>query len=135
MSRNKRVSPTAVFSADKEGQGLVEYALILVLVAVVVVAILLVLGPIIGNVFSEVTVALLHGGSDSPIANVSVAHPGTSVHVFVTVSRSTTVTVSLPGHSSRTETFDGTYEFVFGGITGSGTGTVTAEGHSRSFSY
>ena len=38
----------------EEGQGLVEYALILVLVAVVVIAILLLLGPIIGNVFSEI---------------------------------------------------------------------------------
>jgi pilus assembly protein Flp/PilA len=39
----------------EEGQGLVEYALILVLVAVVVIAILTVLGPQIGNVFSRVT--------------------------------------------------------------------------------
>ena len=37
----------------EEGQGLVEYALILVLVAIVVIAILLLLGPIIGNVFSN----------------------------------------------------------------------------------
>jgi pilus assembly protein Flp/PilA len=39
---------------NEEGQGLVEYALILVLVAVVVIIVLVVLGPIIGNVFSEV---------------------------------------------------------------------------------
>ena len=38
----------------EEGQGLVEYALILVLVAIVVIAILLVLGPAIGNVFSNI---------------------------------------------------------------------------------
>ena len=38
----------------ESGQGLVEYALILVLVAVVVFAVLLILGPIIGNAFSEV---------------------------------------------------------------------------------
>ena len=38
----------------EEGQGLVEYALILVLVAIVVIAILLLLGPIIGNVFSKI---------------------------------------------------------------------------------
>ena len=42
----------------EEGQGLVEYALILVLVAVVVIAILTLLGPQIGNVFSQVTNAL-----------------------------------------------------------------------------
>lgn len=40
---------------DEEGQGLVEYALILVLVAVVVIAILAILGPQIGNTFSRVT--------------------------------------------------------------------------------
>jgi pilus assembly protein Flp/PilA len=37
------------------GQGLVEYALILVFVAVVVIAILVILGPQIGNIFSQVT--------------------------------------------------------------------------------
>ncbi len=37
----------------EEGQGLVDYALILVLVAVVVIAILLTLGPQIGQVFSD----------------------------------------------------------------------------------
>lgn len=44
-----------MYSPREEGQGLVEYALILVLVAVVVIAILTLLGPQIGNVFSEIT--------------------------------------------------------------------------------
>ncbi len=39
----------------EEGQGLVEYAFILVLVAIVVVAILMILGPQVGNMFSRVT--------------------------------------------------------------------------------
>jgi pilus assembly protein Flp/PilA len=39
---------------EKKGQGLVEYALILVLVAIVVIAILLILGPQVGSVFSNV---------------------------------------------------------------------------------
>ena len=38
----------------EKGQGLVEYALILVLVAVVVIIILALLGPAIGNVFSQI---------------------------------------------------------------------------------
>ncbi len=38
-----------------KGQGLVEYALILVLVAIVVIAILMLIGPQIANVFSQVT--------------------------------------------------------------------------------
>lgn len=41
--------------AREQGQGLVEYALILVLVAIVVIAILILLGPQIANIFSEVT--------------------------------------------------------------------------------
>lgn len=42
-------------SLSSKGQGLVEYALVLVLVAVVVIAILTLLGPQIGNVFSKIT--------------------------------------------------------------------------------
>jgi pilus assembly protein Flp/PilA len=39
---------------NESGQGLVEYALILVLVGIIVIAVLLLLGPGIGAVFSEV---------------------------------------------------------------------------------
>ena len=38
----------------EKGQGLVEYALILVLVALIVIVILALLGPAIGDVFSDV---------------------------------------------------------------------------------
>ena len=41
--------------ARKEGQGLVEYGLIIFLVAIVVIAILVLLGPEIGKVFSTIT--------------------------------------------------------------------------------
>jgi len=40
------------------GQGLVEYALILVLVAIVVLVILALLGPAIGNVFSNIVAGI-----------------------------------------------------------------------------
>jgi len=43
-----------LFLPSDKGQGLVEYALILVLVAIVVNAVLLLLGPAIGNVFSNI---------------------------------------------------------------------------------
>ncbi len=43
-----------LFLPHEEGQGLVEYALILVLVAVVVIAVLMLLGPAIGDVFSQI---------------------------------------------------------------------------------
>jgi pilus assembly protein Flp/PilA len=42
------------FNKNHKGQGLVEYALILVLVAVVVIVVLAILGPTIGNVFSNI---------------------------------------------------------------------------------
>ena len=43
-----------LFAPKEKGQGLVEYALILVLVAIVVIVILALLGPAIGNVFSNI---------------------------------------------------------------------------------
>ena len=43
-----------LFLNRENGQGLVEYALVLVLVAIVVIAILTLLGPQIGKVFSDV---------------------------------------------------------------------------------
>lgn len=45
-------------SRSEEGQGLVEYALILFLVAIVVIAILVLLGQQIQSVFSQVVSAL-----------------------------------------------------------------------------
>lgn len=50
-----------MFLFDKEeekGQGLVEYAFILVLVAIVVLVALLILGPVIGNTFSLINRSL-----------------------------------------------------------------------------
>jgi pilus assembly protein Flp/PilA len=44
----------------KKGQGLVEYALILVLVAVVVIVVLATLGPTIGAVFSNIIASFSH---------------------------------------------------------------------------
>lgn len=57
----------------EKGQGLVEYALILVLVAIVVIAALMVLGPIIGNVFSTVNNSLSGlGGGGGNVAPIGV---------------------------------------------------------------
>ena len=47
-----------LFAPKERGQGLVEYALILVLVAIVVIAALMILGPIIGNTFSTINDSL-----------------------------------------------------------------------------
>ncbi len=48
-----------LFSASEKGQGLVEYAFILVLVAIVTIAALMILGPVIGNTFSAINNSLM----------------------------------------------------------------------------
>lgn len=46
----------------EQGQGLVEYAIILALVAIVVIAVMRLLGPTIGNTFSTIS----HSLADPP---------------------------------------------------------------------
>jgi len=48
------LNAAAMYRAGELGQGLIEYALIIFLVAIVVIAILLLLGPQIGAVFSQI---------------------------------------------------------------------------------
>jgi pilus assembly protein Flp/PilA len=43
-----------LYLPSENGQGLVEYALILVLVALIVIVVLALLGPAIGNAFSTI---------------------------------------------------------------------------------
>jgi pilus assembly protein Flp/PilA len=47
-----------LFLVRQRGQGLVEYALILMLVALIVIVILALLGPAIGNIFSNIVSAI-----------------------------------------------------------------------------
>lgn len=47
-------------AADEDGQGMVEYALILVLIALVVIVVLQVVGKQVNNVFSNVSNGLSH---------------------------------------------------------------------------
>jgi pilus assembly protein Flp/PilA len=54
VSRLVQKVVTAQFAKSAVGQGLVEYALILVLVAIVVIVILALLGPAIGEIFSNI---------------------------------------------------------------------------------
>ncbi len=49
----------ALVPEKEEGQGLVEYALILVLISVVSIAIMTVLGTTVSGVFSQVSAALV----------------------------------------------------------------------------
>ena len=47
-----------LFAPKEKGQGLVEYAIILALVAIVVIAVMRLLGPKIGNTFSTINSSL-----------------------------------------------------------------------------
>jgi len=47
------------FVPAQKGQGLVEYAIILALVALVVIAVVRILGPKIGNTFSTISSSML----------------------------------------------------------------------------
>ena len=47
-----------LFLPREEGQGLVEYSLILVLVAVVVIVVLVLLGPAVGNMYSNIVTSI-----------------------------------------------------------------------------
>jgi len=48
-----------LFAPKEKGQGLVEYAIILALIAIVVIAVMRMLGPRIGNTFSTINDSLL----------------------------------------------------------------------------
>ena len=48
-----------LFSIREPGQGMVEYAFLFVLIALIVIAVLLILGPTIGNVFSNLNSKLI----------------------------------------------------------------------------
>ena len=47
-----------LFAPSEKGQGLVEYAIILVFVAIVVIAVMRLLGPKLGNTFSTINSSL-----------------------------------------------------------------------------
>jgi pilus assembly protein Flp/PilA len=69
------------YLAREKGQGLVEYALILVLIAIVVIAVLTALGPRVGGVFSRVVSVLKNPGqAGGPTVSVS----SISVHATAT---------------------------------------------------
>ena len=47
-----------LFATKEKGQGLVEYALIMVFVAIVVIAVMRLIGPEVGNTFSNISNSL-----------------------------------------------------------------------------
>ena len=57
-SKGKEEKNIMLFSLKERGQGMVEYALILVLVAVVVIAALTIMGPLVKNIFNTINASL-----------------------------------------------------------------------------
>jgi pilus assembly protein Flp/PilA len=43
-----------LFTPEADGQGFFEYALIISLIAIIVIVVLAILGPAIGNIFSNI---------------------------------------------------------------------------------
>lgn len=90
--------------SSEEGQGLVEYALLLTLVAVVVIGILSVLGTSINNVYLKVMTGLQPNGV---ITSVAAARGGggnaNNVTATIAVSENTNVTVK-DSQSGQTQT-------------------------------
>jgi pilus assembly protein Flp/PilA len=54
----ERRKKAVLFSIKERGQGMVEYALILVLVAIVVIAALTLMGPLVSNIFNTINASL-----------------------------------------------------------------------------
>jgi len=112
---------------SEKGQGLVEYALILVLVAIVVLAVLLLLGPTVGNAFSNIVANLQRftGGGSGVIQNVSATNALGNLTVTINVATSTNVTIS-GDVSHPSNPCSGSCTFNIGSAPAHGTLTVTA---------
>lgn len=95
----------------EKGQGLVEYALILVLVAVVSIAVLLTLGPQVGQVFSKIvtqlqTTGVVGGGDVVAITKSTYNSSSHKLHLDATSDGSFNPSASLtasPGGAMETK--------------------------------
>jgi pilus assembly protein Flp/PilA len=131
-----------LIASAHRGQGLVEYALILVLVAVVVIIVLAILGPTIGNLFSNVVTLLRNPAAGGGVITSVTAerHPDSfsnNVRVTITVSTNTTITATdSQSGQSDVQPCNGSCSVILNNVgAAGGTVTVTAEGASVSASY
>jgi pilus assembly protein Flp/PilA len=121
----------------EDGQGLVEYALILILVAMVAIGILSVLGPQIGAAFSTIINNLEGGVIQSVTAVRTGSETGNDVVVTITVIDNVTVSLT-DSQSGQTTTLscNGTCQHTFVAVGfDAGKVTATADGQSRSGGY
>lgn len=125
----------------ERGQGLVEYALILVLVAVLVIGILLILGPSIRDVYNRVVQSLGGAGLSKYITSTSpsVTDLGGGIYrltVTVSVTEQTNVTLSSGGKSQTVSCSPSSCQVTVTNIPQSGSYTVTdKDGGQVSGSY
>ncbi len=109
-------------SNKEKGQGLVEYALLLVLVAIIVIGVLGLLGNRIKLVYGTVTCALDLG---SDIIGAGVNSVGGNMVVDVRARRNTTITISgdVSGGGACTAP---SCSFTLGGVPAKGSLKITA---------
>lgn len=116
------------------GQGMVEYALILVFIAIVVIAILMQVGPQLNRAFGRVIAVLQSGGvviSSGAITDVTTSYKtkfggGGTLTVKVTVSQKTDLTVTGDGIASKSKpNCSGTCIITIPNAPGTGFVTVT----------
>jgi pilus assembly protein Flp/PilA len=62
LKNSKKGDPEMLFEKKEKGQGMVEYALIIVLIAIVVIAALTLAGTAISSIFARIATAL--GGGE-----------------------------------------------------------------------
>lgn len=105
------------------GQGLIEYALVLTLVAIVVVAVLTLLGPTIANVFSQVSAGLgstdVGGSGGATVAITRSDYDSTrqELHMHATVNGGHDPGITLtssPGGVLQPHSGHGHYHILFG---------------------
>ena len=58
QEENKMLAPFKSLWVDESGQDLVEYALLVALIAIIVIAALRILGPVIASVFNNISTEL-----------------------------------------------------------------------------
>lgn len=107
----------------KEGQGLVEYSLIIVLVAIVIIVALQMLGPVVSQVYARISAELVGPGA---ISGATVGYGMNNVLFNITVSEPTMVHVSGTVEGSHNCTSSGPCSFALPGPE-SGWATITAD--------
>lgn len=105
------------------GQGLVEYALLLTLVAVAVIVILSFIGPQVAQAFTNVG-EVLDGGAITQVITERRGNKHNKVRVYVTVTEKTRVTFEMNGQTKTKKNCIETCFVTFNNVP-QGTGQVT----------